>query len=81
MDVYDKWTLFSDISVEKQFKKGISAFAKVKNIFDTPREQYLRQAVSNKNSELEHQASEGEDYLIRRDYFGQTYQIGIRFKL
>lgn len=81
MDVWDKWVMLSDFSVEKKFKSRFSVYAKVKNIFDTPREQFLKQGISAKNSELPHQPKEGENYLIRKDFFGQTYQLGIRFNL
>ncbi len=68
-----------DASLEKKLDKGFILFLKASNILDTPMIQYLKK--SNPSNEIipEYEKYKGGT-LIRKDYYGQNFQIGCRYK-
>jgi TonB-dependent receptor len=69
----------SDISLEKKFKCGIGVFVKAINLLNTPMVLYLKKRNPS-NSRIEGYEDYHNGSLVRRDYYGQTVQIGCRFK-
>lgn len=79
-DIWEDGYMQLDASIEKNFKKGISLFAKASNLLNTPLLRFIPG-----NPRVDYVDSEIERYkggvLERRDYHGQTFLIGIRYKL
>ncbi len=79
-DIWQAGFIQMDASVEKSFKIGISVFAKASNLLNTPMIQFLK-----KQNQLNEDVAGYESYrggtLVRRDYYGQTFQIGLKYKL
>jgi outer membrane receptor protein involved in Fe transport len=70
-----------DASAEKKLGKHFTVYAKVNNITNTPYQVYINQAnpfMSGK-SELSYQ-NDPNKILVRRDYYKQTYLVGLRYK-
>lgn len=78
-DIYQSGYFQMDASMEKKLDKGFILFLKASNILDTPMIQYLKK--SNPSNEI---IPEYEKYkegtLIRKDYYGQNFQFGCRYK-
>lgn len=68
-----------DASVEKRFKMGVTLFAKASNLLNTPMTQFLKKQNPANETVEEYQSHKGGT-LVRKDYYGQTFQIGIRYK-
>ncbi|MCC9136451.1 TonB-dependent receptor domain-containing protein [Pontibacter silvestris] len=75
-DLWQKGFVQLDASVEKRFKH-LTVFLKANNLLNTPMEVYIKNANS-KNSNVPHQSVESGKTLIRRDYYKQSYLIGVR---
>ena len=69
-----------DASIEKKIKSGWSLFAKAANLLDTPMIQYIKKENSN-NEKVASYVLYKKGTLLRKDYFGQNFIIGIRYKL
>jgi len=78
-DIYQSGYFQMDASLEKKLDKGFILFLKASNILDTPMIQYLKK--SNPSNEIipEYEKYKGGT-LIRKDYYGQNFQIGCRYK-
>jgi TonB-dependent receptor len=68
-----------DVSIEKQFKIGLSIFLKAVNLLDTPMALYLKKQNAA-NNVVEGYENYQNGTLVRRDYYGQGIQIGGRYK-
>jgi TonB-dependent receptor len=77
-DLWQKGFLQMDVSVEKRFKNNFSVFAKAGNLLNTPTEIYIK-GTNSKNAGLPGQG--GNETLIRKEYYKQTYLLGLRYKL
>jgi TonB-dependent receptor len=67
-----------DASVEKSFKIGLSVFAKASNLLDSPMIQFLVKQ-NPYNEDVYGYQTYGTGTLVRRDYNGQTIQVGIKY--
>ncbi len=77
-DQWDKAMFTLDLSMEKQFKNGISIFLKANNLLDAKRERYLK-TVNQSNLDYEGQRS---DRTVVGTYkYGRTFLLGVRYKL
>jgi outer membrane cobalamin receptor len=74
-------TLQFDFSAEKSFAKYLTVFAKVNNLFDAPYRRFIKKP-HYPSTRIEHLQPNGtEETLVREEYFGRTYQVGIKFNL
>jgi len=69
-----------DFSAEKKFKKNYGIFLKVQNLLNTPDEFYVKKPVSN-TYPVPFEDPGSAVTLSKRNYYGQNYQIGIRYIL
>jgi TonB-dependent receptor len=79
-DIWQSGYFQLDASLEKKIKIGFSVFAKADNLLNTPMIHYLKKNNPS-NSRIEGYENHNGGTLVRRDYYGQNIQIGIRFKL
>ncbi|MDR0558927.1 MAG: TonB-dependent receptor [Prevotellaceae bacterium] len=79
-DIWQAGYLQTDISVEKKFKSGIVVFAKATGLLNTPTVLYLKKQ-NPANEKARDYEIYGNGTLIRRSYYGQNIQIGLRYKL
>ncbi|MFZ4454630.1 MAG: TonB-dependent receptor domain-containing protein [Bacteroidales bacterium] len=79
-DIWQKGSILLDASLEKSWKFGLAAFAKVGNILNSPMILYLNQLNPANNDIPQLELSNGTT-LVRKDYYGVQLQIGFRFKL
>lgn len=78
-DIWQAGYVQMDASIEKNFKNGIAIFGKASNLLNTPMIQFLKkQNTSNENIQGYETYKSGT--LVRRDYYGQTFQIGMKYK-
>jgi hypothetical protein len=76
-DQWQKGNVQMDASIDKKFKNGISLFVKIGNLINTPLVVYNKKAYSgNFDYPLQNQ----KETILRRDYYQQSYLIGIRYK-
>lgn len=78
-DIWLKGVIQGDLSIEKTFKNGLSVYAKVNNLFDSKKKQYIK-GVNRQNLSIPLQGSDSET-VINEARYGQTYLAGVRFKL
>ncbi|MBS0031240.1 TonB-dependent receptor domain-containing protein [Chitinophaga sp. 22321] len=78
-DFWQKGFIQMDISVEKRFGNNFSIFAKAGNLLNTPAEIFIKGA-NDKNAAIPGQGKTNET-LIRKEYYKQTYLLGVRYKL
>ena len=79
-DQWQKGFVQMDLSVEKRFKNNLSIFAKAGNLLNTPTEIFIK-GTNAENSKVPDQNVNGNETLIRKDHYGQTYLFGLRYKL
>ena len=78
-DIWQGSYIQLDASVEKRFQFGLSIFAKANNLLDTPMTHYLK--LQNPfNTNIDGYKNYKGGTLVRKDYYGQTLQIGCRLK-
>lgn len=78
-DIWEDGYMQLDASVEKSFKNGISIYAKASNLLDTPLLRYTHKGphtdgingFERKNGNL----------IERKEWHGQSFMFGIRYKL
>lgn len=79
-DYWEKASVNIDFSFEKSFKNGISIFGKANNLLNTPKTEYLK--VNNPyNSKFPMQSLLLNETLIRKEYYKQSFLLGVRYKL
>ncbi|MGY0036161.1 hypothetical protein [Pedobacter sp. NJ-S-72] len=76
-DLWQKGFIQMDASVEKKFKNNISIFVKAGNLLNTPNELFIK-GKNDLNIGLPQQKEGGSETLIRKDFYEQTYLIGLR---
>ncbi|MDO7743622.1 MAG: TonB-dependent receptor, partial [Pedobacter sp.] len=79
-DLWQKGFVQMDLSFEKKFKNNLSIFAKAGNLLNTPTEIYIK-GVNSFNANVPNQDVNSNETLIRKDVYGQTYLLGVRYKL
>ena len=79
-DLWQKGFIQMDLSLEKKFKNNLSIFAKAGNLLNTPTEIFIK-GVNSVNGNVPNQDLNSNETLIRKDFYGQTYLFGVRYKL
>ena len=79
-DLWQKGFIQMDASVEKKFKNNLSIFIKAGNLLNTPTELFIK-GTNTENIGLPKQDLGSNETLIRKDYYEQTYLLGVRYKL
>ena len=79
-DLWQKGFVQMDLSAEKRFKSGISVFIKANNLLNTPTKLFIK-GTNPANAAIKENIVSNGQTLIRSDYYGQSYFIGIRYKL
>ncbi|QNK64224.1 TonB-dependent receptor [Pedobacter sp. PAMC26386] len=79
-DLWQKGFVQMDASVEKRFKNNLSIFVKAGNLLNTPNELFIK-GVNSGNKDIPQQKYGDNETLIRKDFYEQTYLIGLRYKL
>ncbi|MDR1682973.1 MAG: TonB-dependent receptor [Candidatus Symbiothrix sp.] len=78
-DIWESGYLQTDVSLEKKFKCGIILSAKATNLFNTPMVLYLKKQ-NPANDKVENYENYRNGTWLRRDYYGQNVQIGVRWR-
>ncbi|MDR0507671.1 MAG: TonB-dependent receptor [Dysgonamonadaceae bacterium] len=78
-DIWQAGYIQTDISIEKKFKSGIIVFAKATNLLNTPMVLYLKKQ-NPANEKVKDYENYSNGTLVRRDYYGQNVQIGVRYR-
>jgi TonB-dependent receptor len=78
-DLWQKGFIQMDASAEKRFKNGISVFVKANNILNTPTKLFIK-GTNAVNDKINEKLVDNGTTLIRSDYYGQGYLIGLRYK-
>jgi outer membrane cobalamin receptor len=74
-------TVKLDFSAEKTIGKYVTISAKVNNLLDTPYRRFIKKPYSP-STRIEHLQPNGtKETLVREEYYGRIFQVGIRFKL
>lgn len=79
-DLWQEGFVQMDVSAEKRFKTGISLFVKGGNLLNTPTRLFIK-GTNPENLKIKENIISGNRTLVRNDYYGQSYLIGIRYKL
>jgi TonB-dependent receptor len=79
-DMWQKGFIQMDASVEKKFKNNLSVFIKAGNLLNTPTKLFIK-GTNAANASLPDQDAASNETLIRKDYYKQTYLLGLRYKL
>ena len=77
-DIWEKGYFQLDASVEKTFKKGVSLFAKATNLLDTP---LLRFIQNGPHTATVNSPRTDGNVIERKEWHGQSFMIGVRYKL
>jgi TonB-dependent receptor len=79
-DLWQKGFIQMDASVEKKIKSNLSIFIKAGNLLNTPTELFIK-GTNTENAGLPKQDLSNNETLIRKDFYEQTYLLGVRYKL
>ncbi|MBS9523848.1 TonB-dependent receptor [Litoribacter alkaliphilus] len=69
-----------DLSVDKNIGKSLTVFVRVNNILDTPYELFVKSPLAREDAVFPYQNNVNET-VVRSDRFGQSYRLGLRFRL
>lgn len=79
-DWWQAGNLRIDASVEKSFSNiGLAVFAKASNLLNTPMYQYINPNPAD--DRIENIARKNGGRLERKEYYGQNFMIGLKYKL
>lgn len=79
-DIWEDGYLHLDLSSEKSFKNGLCLFMKANNLLNMPIVRYVPQNKMTEGLDESIERYEGS-VLERRDFHGQSFILGIRYKL
>lgn len=79
-DIWQKGFIQMDASVEKKFRSNLSIFVKAGNLLNTPATLFIK-GTNSLNAGLPQQDANSNETLIRKDFYEQTYLLGLRYKL
>ncbi|NSL90565.1 TonB-dependent receptor domain-containing protein [Chitinophaga solisilvae] len=80
-DIWQKGFIMMDFSAEKRICKNLYAYTKVGNILNTANELFLKTRNTEASAEGIPGQEAGKNMFIRKNTYGQTYLLGLRFKL
>jgi len=69
-----------DFSLDKKIGRSITAFVRVNNILDAPYELFIKSPLAREDAVFPYQNRQNET-VVRSDRYGQSYRVGIRFKM
>lgn len=78
-DIWEDGYMQLDASVEKSFKNGISIYAKASNLLDTPLLRYTHKGPQT-DGVTGFERKDG-NLIERKEWHGQSFMLGIRYKL
>jgi len=78
-DLWQKGYIQGDFSVEKRIKK-VTVYVKANNLFNTKMIEFIKQA-DKINAGFPMQNPKSGETLISQEFYGQTFLLGIRYKL
>jgi TonB-dependent receptor len=70
-----------DFSVEKGFGNNFVVFAKANNLLNTPYQLYVKKPLAVPDDPYPYQSDPTNIGFVRRDLFGQSYRLGVRFNM
>lgn len=79
-DIWQAGFLQTDLSIEKGLKNGIIIFGKASNLLNTPMILYIPKYNKENETALDYESYKGGT-MIRKDYYGQTFQLGVKYRL
>lgn len=79
-DYWEEGAFSLDLSAEKRFKCGLSLFLKANNLLNTASRRYIP-TVNDYNAKFDKQDTKSGKTLIREDFYGRTFLLGVRFKM
>lgn len=77
-DIWEEGYFQLDVSVEKSWKNGISIFAKASNLLDTPLLRFIQDGPHTEGVDSDRHKG---NLIERKEWHGQSFMLGIRFKL
>jgi outer membrane receptor protein involved in Fe transport len=82
----DRWStgfVDLDFSGEQRLWGDLSVYVKVTNILNTPREEVIHQTYNSASyaPELISYQTNGQDVLVRREFYDRNYVLGFRFRM
>lgn len=78
-DHYMKPMTQLDFSIEKEFGDGLVVFTKVNNILNTPYQLYVKKPLALPDFPYPYQTDPTNIGLVRKDSFGQSLRLGMRY--
>lgn len=78
-DQYMKGMTQLDFSIEKEFSNNLVLFAKANNLLNTPYQLYVKKPLAVPEDPYPYQNNPTELGNVRRDLFGQSYRLGLRY--
>lgn len=79
-DLWQRSTVQADFSFEKRLVKHIYLYGKINNLFNTPLELEIQAPQNATTKDVPYQSAT-QNVLVKRDYYRQTYLLGLRYKL
>lgn len=70
-----------DFSIEKEFKKNLSVYLKTRNLLNSKYQTFIKQPVSQENSEFPYQGNPGDHVLTGSEQVGLEFRLGVKLKL
>lgn len=70
-----------DLSVEKGLNDRLVVFAKANNLLNTPYQLYVKKPLAVPTDPYPYQTDPYETGFVRRDLYGQSYRLGVRFSM
>ena len=77
-DIWEDGYAQLDASIEKSFKNGISIFGKASNLLDIPLLRYIQKGPRTESVDSDRHNG---NVIERKEWHGQSFMLGIRYKL
>ncbi len=77
-DIWEDGYAQLDASIEKSFKNGISIFGKASNLLDIPLLRYIQKGPHTESVDSDRHNG---NVIERKEWHGQSFMLGIRYKL
>jgi len=82
LDYWQRATVQLDFSVEKQFRKKFTVYAKVNNILNTPIIVEIHQPNVYRSGKFAlTEQTDSDKIIVQKEYYGQNFMLGLRYKL
>ena len=69
-----------DVSLDQKVSKNFTVFARVNNLLDTPYELYVKRPLARQDATFPYQDKSTDETLVRRDLFGRSFRLGLRYQ-